>query len=174
MSDPIISLIVARSENGVIGRNGELPWRMKSDLQWFKKVTTGKPVVMGRKTFESIGKPLPDRTNIVVTRQGDYHAEGALVVHGLSRALRIAEIDAQKSGENEVFVIGGGEIYAEALPKAQRIYRTTVETEAEGDAVFPELDDEEWAIRIAARIDEDEGNDHPGRIEILERIEQSD
>lgn len=171
MSGVAISLIVARARNGVIGRDGKLPWRMKSDLAWFKQVTTGKPVVMGRKTYESLGKPLPNRTNIVITRQGDLEIEGALVVHGLERALRIAEIDAQKTGQNEVFVIGGGEIYAEALPRAHRIYRTTVEAEIEGDASFPEIEEEEWTVRVSAKIEKGDGNDHEGVIEVLERAD---
>ncbi|MCQ8184121.1 dihydrofolate reductase [Parvularcula maris] len=164
-----IALVAARAKNGTIGRSGDMPWQMKSDLRWFKTVTSGKPVIMGRKTFESIGGPLPGRTNIVVTRQGDYEVEGVLVVHGLERALRIAEMDAQQNGQDELCVIGGGEIYLEALPKAARIYLTTIEEEIEGDTSFPELDPEEWHIQPATRIEASDKDDHDARIEIWSR-----
>lgn len=164
-----IALVAAQSENGVIGKDGNLPWTMKSDLKWFKSITTGKPVVMGRKTFESLGKPLPNRTNIVVTRQGDYQVDGVVVVHGIDRALMIAEKDAQQSGQEELCVIGGGEIYAETLPRASRIYLTVVETELEGDTRFPELDREEWHVTEAARIERSDTDDHDARIEVWAR-----
>ncbi|GGY51955.1 dihydrofolate reductase [Parvularcula lutaonensis] len=166
-----VAIVVAKARNGVIGRDGKLPWTMKSDLRWFKSVTTGKPVIMGRKTFESIGKPLKDRTNIVITRQGDYEAEGALVVHDLDRALRIAEVDAGQNGQDEVCVIGGGEIYEQVLPLTGRIYMTVVETEADGDAVFPDLDPEEWHITQAAQIEKSDRDDHDARIEVWARAQ---
>jgi dihydrofolate reductase len=173
MSDPQIALVVARSENGTIGLGGKLPWRMKDDLAWFKKVTMGKPVVMGRKTYESIGRPLPGRTNIVVTRQGDFDAEGVIVVHGVERALRIAEIDASKKDAGEICVIGGGEIYRELLDKAHRVYLTTVEADIEGDTEFPALDREDWVSVSMGRIDKGEGNDHDARLEVWQRRDPS-
>jgi len=123
----ILSLIVAASRNNVIGAGGKLPWHLSADLKHFKKLTLGHPVLMGRKTFESIGKPLPGRTNIVITRQKEYQACGATVVHSLEEALRVCE------KEPEVFVIGGAEIYKEALPQADRIYLTRINQNFEGD-----------------------------------------
>jgi dihydrofolate reductase len=164
-----IALVAARAENGIIGRSGDMPWRMPSDLRWFKTVTDRKPVIMGRKTFESIGAPLPGRTNIIVTRQGDYEAEGVLIVHGLERAFRIAEMDAKQNGLDELCVIGGGEIYAKALPKAARIYLTTIEKEIDGDTCFPTLNPEDWHIQSATRIEASDKDDHDARIEIWSR-----
>ncbi|MEE4208536.1 MAG: dihydrofolate reductase [Parvularcula sp.] len=169
MSGTQIALVAARAKNGTIGKSGVLPWRMKDDLAWFKKVTLGKPVVMGRKTYESIGKPLPGRTNIVVTRQGDFEAEGVIVVHGLERALRIAEIDAEKNGSGEVCIIGGGEIYAESLARAHRIYLTTLESDVEGDTEFPELDRDEWVSVSVGRIEKGDGNEHDALLEVWQR-----
>ena len=129
----IISLIAAMARNRVIGKDGKLPWRIPEDLKRFKKLTTGHCVVMGRKTFDSIGKPLPNRTNIVITRDKSWRADGVVVAHSLDEALGLASGD-------EVFVIGGGEIYAAALPKASKLYLTLVEGQWEGDAFFPEYD----------------------------------
>lgn len=147
-----ISMIVAHSQNRVIGNKGQTPWNIPADLQYFKKVTMGKPVIMGRKTFESIGKPLPGRTNIVVTRDLDYLPDGVIVVHNLLDAFGEAEYAIASSGPksaiasvlNEVVVIGGGEIYEQALYKADRLYITKVHTLADGDARFPALDFDKW------------------------------
>ena len=136
-----VELVVARAENGVIGRDGDLPWRLSTDLKRFKAITMGKPVIMGRKTWESIGKPLPGRRNIVVTRQADYTAEGAECVSSLDVALALA---AGGAAGADVCVIGGGQIYAEALPMVDRIYVTQVHAEVEGDAFFPEVNWDEW------------------------------
>lgn len=136
----MISLIVAVSANNVIGFRGELPWRLPSDLKRFKAITMGKPIVMGRLTWESIGRALPGRHNIVVSRQPDFEAEGCTVVHSPEEAIEAA------GGAAEVMVIGGGHIYARFLPFADRIYLTQVHTEVEGDAFFPALDEAEWAI----------------------------
>ena len=137
-------MIVAAAENGVIGRNNALPWRLAEDLRYFKRVTMGKPIVMGRKTFESIGRPLPGRTNIVITRREAYQAEGVRVVSGLDEALQLAEDIALIDGVEELMVIGGAEIYAAALPRAQRLYLTEVHANVEGDAVLPPVDWSEW------------------------------
>ncbi len=135
---PTISLIVAHASNRVIGRDGEMPWYLPADLRHFKQTTMGKPIVMGRKTFDAIGKPLPGRANIVVTRDKAWTAEGVTVVHSLDEAYAAA-------GEvEEIMVIGGGQLYAEALPQAQRIYVTEIVGEVEGDTWFPELDPDEW------------------------------
>ncbi|MBI3318945.1 MAG: dihydrofolate reductase [Candidatus Omnitrophica bacterium] len=132
-----VSLIVAVSRNGVIGNEGKLPWRLPADLKRFKQLTMGHPIIMGRKTFESIGKPLPGRTNIVITRQKNLQACGALVAHSLEEALRLCE------KEQEAFVIGGASIYPEALGQADRIYLTEVHADFEGDARF-QLDRAGW------------------------------
>ncbi|MBP6013054.1 MAG: dihydrofolate reductase [Alphaproteobacteria bacterium] len=136
MREPIIALIVAVAENGVIGRDGKLPWRIPEDMKWFRERTAGRPLIMGRKTWESFPKrPLPGRTNIVITRDGTYRAEGAVVVMSFDAALAVA------CGEEpeEIMVIGGAEIYRAALPKARRIYLTSVHGEIVGDTVFPAI-----------------------------------
>ena len=124
-----LSVIVAAARNGVIGRNNALPWHLPEDLRYFKRVTMGKPIVMGRKTWESIGRPLPGRTNIVITRRPDYAAEGARVVGSLEEALSLAEDIALIDGSNELLVIGGAEIYKAALPLASRLYLTEVQAD---------------------------------------------
>lgn len=128
--------VVARAENGVIGRDGKLPWHIPADLQHFKRMTLGKPVVMGRKTFESIGKPLPRRTNIVVTRDTAWAHPGVVVAHDIQAALALAYEDAHRTGTDEVSVIGGGELFHALMPDAKRIYLTEVHGAFEGDAVF--------------------------------------
>ena len=140
----ITSLIVAVADNGVIGNNNQLPWRISADLKYFKKVTLGKPIIMGRLTYESIGKPLPGRTNIVMTRDTTWQAEGVTRASDLSEALAIANKIADASALEELMIIGGATIYREALPQADRLYLTRVHTEVEGDAFFPALDLREW------------------------------
>ena len=132
------------SSNGVIGRNNELPWRLPGDLRYFKRITLGKPVLMGRKTWESIGRPLPGRANIVITRQAGYAAQGAQVVKTIDEALELATAAAVDAGAEELMVIGGAEIYRLALPRASRLYVTEVHAEVEGDAFFPAWDRSEW------------------------------
>lgn len=139
-----VALIWAMSRNRVIGRNNALPWHLSEDLRYFKRVTFGKPVIMGRKTWESIGRPLPGRTNIVVTRDENFQAEGVKVVHSLEQAIALAENIAFLDGVDEAIVMGGAEIYALALPSAQRLYLTQIHAEVEGDASFPELDLSAW------------------------------
>ncbi|WP_127560386.1 dihydrofolate reductase [Saccharospirillum alexandrii] len=135
-----IALIWAMARNGVIGRDNKLPWYLPEDLKYFKRVTTGKPVIMGRKTYDSIGRPLPNRTNIVVTRDSSLNLEGVKVVTSLEDALDIARAESVISDVDEVIVMGGAEIYAQALPHADRLYVTLVHAEVEGDAVFPPID----------------------------------
>lgn len=139
-----VALMVAAAENGVIGRNNALPWHLPGDLQYFKRTTMGKPIIMGRKTYDSVGKPLPGRTNIIITRNPDFRAEGTRVVSSLDEALSLAEDIALIDGVDEVVVVGGAEIYRLALPRASRIYITEVHAAVEGDAVFPEVDWSEW------------------------------
>jgi len=136
----LISLVVAVAENGVIGADNGLPWRLKGDMRHFKAVTMGKPVIMGRKTFQSIGKPLPGRTNIVLTRKEDFVPDGVILVGSLDEALDAA----RQTGASEVCVIGGGDIYAQALPRADRLHLTRVHMKARGDTYFPEIDPADW------------------------------
>jgi len=150
---PVLSLIVAVADNGVIGDGNRLPWRLPEDMRWFRRQTTGKPVLMGRKTYESIGRPLPDRTNIVVSRDPDFHAEGCIVTADLEAALAAA-------GEaEEVMVMGGAAIYEQLLPRAERLYLTEVHAHPEGDAFFPPLDPDDWQEQ--ERTDHPADKDHP-------------
>ena len=142
---PLIAFVVAVAENGVIGRQGKLPWRIPEDMKWFKEKTMGKPIVMGRKTWESFPKkPLPGRTNIVVTRGGTFTAEGAVVAPTIDHALAVA----LREGPSEIMIIGGAEIYRATLPKADRIYLTSVHGEFAGDTYFPKINREEWVETI--------------------------
>lgn len=134
----MISLIVAMDEAGVIGRNNALPWHLPADLKRFKTITMGKPILMGRKTFESIGKPLPGRLNLVLTRSQDWHREGVVTVGSLEEAI------AGAGDASEIAIIGGEEIFKLALPRAQRIYLTQVHARVEGDTVFPPIDRSQW------------------------------
>jgi dihydrofolate reductase len=139
-----LAMIVAMASNRVIGRNNQLPWYLPNDLKYFKATTMGKPIIMGRKTYESIGKPLPGRTNIVITSNREFSAEGVKVAHTIDEAMNIADAVAVLEGAQEVVVIGGSEIYALFLPKTDRLYLTEVHAEVEGDAFFPELDWSRW------------------------------
>lgn len=151
------------ARNRVIGRNNQLPWHLPAELAHFKRVTMGHPVVMGRRTYESIGKPLPGRLNIVVTRNRDFRAPGCTVVASLDAAWKAAG-DAK-----EVCVIGGTSLFAATLPVADRIHLTEVESEVPGDTYFPEFDRSEWVEREVARHDADERHAYPFRILLLER-----
>ncbi len=140
-----LALIVARADNGVIGREGGLPWHLSGDLKFFKAQTLGKPVVMGRKTFQSIGRPLPGRPNLVITRDPAFRAEGVEVFPDTAAALARAQALAAESGAEEVMIIGGGQIYELTLPLARRVYLTEVHASPEGDTRFPDLDPAVWA-----------------------------
>jgi len=139
-----ISLVWAMAQNRVIGRNNQLPWYLPEDLKYFKRITLGKPVIMGRKTFDSIGKPLPGRTNIVVTRNRDWSFEGVRTVDSLEAARELCENQAIMDGTEEAMIIGGAEIYRQAMPLADRLYLTEVHADVEGDATFPEFDRSQW------------------------------
>lgn len=139
-----LALIAAVAENGVIGRDNALPWYLPEDLAHFKRVTLGKPVVMGRHTFESIGRPLPGRTNIVVSRRDGFRAGGCEVAASLDEALELAGRAARREGVDEVVVIGGEKLYAAALPRADRLYLTEVHAAVEGDVNFPAVDWSQW------------------------------
>lgn len=175
MSAPIVALVVARGRNGVIGRDGDLPWRLRSDLQRFKAVTMGKPCLMGRKTWESLPlKPLPGRLNIVLTRDQSYEADGmargALVCAGLDEAIEIARETAQDDGVDEICVIGGTAVFEAALPRARRLYITEVEASPEGDAVFPAFDPAAWIEVSSERHAAGDKDDHDFTFRVLERL----
>lgn len=158
-----LSLIVAMDRNGLIGRDNGLPWRLPADLKFFKKTTLGKPVIMGRKTFESIGKPLPGRLNIVVTRNPDYSAPGCTVVASFEQALRAA------GPVEEAVVIGGAALYERALADADRIYLTEVQAVLEGDTWFPQLDATEWQVTEEHGHGADDSNAYAYTFKVLER-----
>ena len=139
-----IVVVAAVAENGVIGRDNALPWRLRSDLRRFRARTWGKPIVMGRKTFQSMGKPLPGRTNIVVSRDRDFSAPGVVVAADLRAALQTARGDALRRGADAIAVIGGAEIYAETLPIADRLDITLVQARPEGNVRFPSIDPQTW------------------------------
>ena len=153
-----ITLVVARARNGVIGKDGTMPWHLPADLKRFKAITIGKPLVMGRKTFESIGKPLPGRHNIVLTRQPGWSAPGVTVVPNLAEAIAAAGLDPRVRGD--IMIIGGAEIYALALPIATRVELTEVEVEPEGDTFLPAFDPARW--REVARDSHAAEGDRPG------------
>lgn len=141
---PILSLIAALASNRCIGINNKLPWYLPEDLKYFKAVTMGKPIVMGRTTFDSLGKPLPNRCNIVVTRNRDFAHPGVKVAYSLDEAIKIGESVAYIEGGDEIVIIGGANIYQQALPLVQRMYLTEVQKSVEGDAFFPEFDKTAW------------------------------
>ena len=147
---PEIVLVVAVADNGVIGRDGAMPWHLPADLKHFKRLTTGKPVIMGRKTFESIGKPLPGRHNIVLTRDSGWTADGVTVVPNLAEAIAAAGLDP-RARAGEIMIVGGAQIYAEAMPIASRIERTRIHISPDGDTRFPALDPDQW--RETARVE---------------------
>lgn len=142
--DMRVSIVVAVAENGVIGLDGDMPWQLSTDLKRFKALTIGKPMIMGRKTFMAIGQALPGRTSIVITRDKSWQAEGVVPVHSLDMAFSIAKEIAQASGQDEVCIVGGGEIYRQSIDIADVIHITRVHAAPTGDTVFPEIDPEIW------------------------------
>ena len=175
MPVPRLALVVARAHNGVIGNDGGLPWRLRSDLQRFKAITIGKPCIMGRATWESLPlKPLPGRLNIVMTRDQSYEeqgkARGALVCAGLDEAIEIAREQAAEDGMDEICLIGGAQLYADALARAKRLYITEVEAEPEGDTLFPVLDETAWVEVETERHEPGEKDDHAFTFRILDRL----
>lgn len=164
-----VAFVVAVAEDGVIGAAGELPWRISDDLKWFKKVTLGKPVVMGRKTFDSIGAPLAGRDNIVITRDAGWRAEGVIRTGTVSEALRIAADCAAAAGAEEICVIGGAEIFEQTFALADRIYLTRVEAAVDGDAYFPQPKSEDWVEIPAGRCEAGPKNQFSCNFFILER-----
>ncbi|MCV6615564.1 MAG: type 3 dihydrofolate reductase [Cellvibrionaceae bacterium] len=166
-----LCLVVAAAQNNVIGVDNELPWHLPEDLKYFKRITMGKPIVMGRKTFESIGRPLPGRHNIVITRQHNWQREGVTVVHDVESAIAAA---AAEPNQAELMVIGGAEIYRQALPLAERIYLTRVACELEGDAFFPELAPQQWRQVACEQYAACERNPYDYAFCVLERVTSGD
>ncbi|MCA1054549.1 dihydrofolate reductase [Rossellomorea aquimaris] len=160
----MISFIVAMDKNSAIGKNNELPWHLPADLAFFKKVTMGSPIVMGRKTHESIGKALPGRENIVITRDKQYEAEGCTIIHSIEEITAVAP-----NVQDEVFVIGGAEIFKEAFPHADRLYLTLIEDEFDGDTFFPPFNRDEWDVISREKGPKDEKNPYDYYFMILDR-----
>ena len=157
MNHPEIILFLARADNGVIGDGDTIPWRLPEDQRRFKRMTMGKPMIMGRKTYDSIGRPLPGRSSIVVNRDPDYRAEGVMVVQTLEEAVMLGKNIAQTSGASDVAIVGGAEIYRQALSLAERIYLTEVHLSPDGDAVFEEIDRSMWQEISRHGVASDEG-----------------
>lgn len=165
-----VVFVVAAARGGVIGRDGDLPWRLKSDLAFFKKTTMGKPVIMGRKTWESLPRrPLPGRLNIVVTRRAGFAADGARLASSLPEALALARAEADRTGADEIAVIGGGEIFTAALPECTRIYLTEIDLSVDGDVYLPVLDPAEWTESACQFFTRSEGDDADFVIRTLDR-----
>ena len=160
-----ISLIVALAENGVIGRAGQIPWHLSADLRRFKQLTIGHHLIMGRKTFESIGRLLPGRTTVVLSRQDDFAPPGALIAHDLQQALQRSE----SADEDEAFIVGGAEVYRQALDLADRLYVTRVHARIEGDVRFPEFDESAWTVVEQSDHPSDSANDYESSFLVLER-----
>ena len=164
-----LSLIWAMAENRVIGRENSLPWRLPNDMRHFMKTTMGRPVIMGRKTFESMKAPLPGRTNIVLTQNAQWQREGAQVATTLEEAIALAESQCVIDGVDEVMIIGGAQIYALALPIADRLYLTTVHAEPAGDIFFPHFDLQPWRVVAEQRCEADERHSSAYTFQTLER-----
>lgn len=164
MERPRLSLIAAMARNRVIGLHNRLPWRLPADMKRFRELTTGHTIVMGRKTFDSLARPLPNRTNIVVTRDRAFRPDGATVAHSVEDAI------ARAGADREIFVIGGEQIYRQTLPVADRLYLTLVDSDFDGDAWFPEYDAKEWKEIASERHRPDDKNLHGMRFVTLERM----
>jgi dihydrofolate reductase len=165
----IISLLVAMDENRGIGKSNHLPWRLSSDLKRFRELTMGHHIIVGRKTFESIGKPLPGRQTIIVTRNERYRPEGCLIAHSVEGGIRLA----QERGESELFVCGGAEVYAQSLGLADRMYLTLVHATVDADTFFPEWESGDWTEEVISRHDADEKNQFPFTFKLLNKKYQA-
>ena len=159
----MLSMIAAVAQNKVIGYQGTMPWRLSSDLMWFKKQTLGKPVVMGRKTYETLGKPLPGRRNIILSRQVGFRADSCDILHDSDSVIDLAN-------DQEVMVIGGGYVYQAFLANTQRLYLTEVHATPEGDAFFPAIDAKDWHVSFEEHHLSDKKNSYPYTFRILDRI----
>ncbi|MGQ0457077.1 MAG: dihydrofolate reductase [Hyphomicrobium sp.] len=169
-----ISLVVAVAENGVIGKNGGLPWRLSSDLKTFRRLTMGKPIVMGRRTYESIGKPLDGRDNIVVTRDAAFAPDGVSTADSVGDALTLARVLARTSGADEVMVIGGAAIYEATLPIADRIYLTRVHAAPEGDRRFDALKPNVWTEQSREPLPQGPKDEHAATLIVYDRAPEAE
>ena len=160
---------VAVARNGVIGADGGLAWRISDDLRQFKAATVGKPVIMGRKTFESIGRPLPERDNIVITRSPDFLKEGVFIARTIDGAVKLARELAAERGVDEIPIIGGAEIYAQTLARTERIYLTRVDADVEGDVRYPDLDSRRWREKLVGACEKNARNEYACEFFILDR-----
>jgi len=160
-----LSLLLAADENNVIGKDNQLPWHLPNDLKYFKNLTWGMPILMGRKTFDSIGKPLPGRKSIVITRNKDWQHQNVEVVHSVDEAIDLAKADDVK----EIFVIGGAEIFNSALEKADRVYLTRIHHQFEGDVFFPVLNETQWQLVNSKYCEPDEKNAFAHTFQVWER-----
>jgi len=165
-----ISLIAAMDRNRIIGHDNDLPWHLPSDLQWFKKNTLGKPILMGRKTFDSIGRPLPGRTNIVLTRDTTFQADGCVVVHNVDEALKAASDYVSDIDKGEVVVIGGGQLFEMLIDVADRLYLTRIDSDFKGDTFFPKIELSEWNVLWQEELLKSAGSLFDIRFMILERV----
>ena len=172
-AEPIIALVVAMGENRAIGRGGDLPWRLSSDMRYFRKVTMGKPIIMGRLTFGSLPRVLDGRLNIVLTRNAAFEAPGAIMAYNLEEALDVARREAKRSGVDEVMVIGGADVFRAVLPQAGRIYLTEVEAAPNADTWFPELDRSDWHEVSREAHPAGPKDDHAFSFVVLDRKERA-
>jgi dihydrofolate reductase len=161
----IISIIVAMDEKGGIGKNNKLPWHMSSDLKRFKKITLNHHIAMGRKTFQTIGKPLPGRVMIVISHQKDYKPDGCVVVNTLNAAIKLAD----ENDETELFIIGGGEIFSQSIDIADKIYMTIVHADIHGDIIFPKIDKSDWNVVLSESIRQEANDEYNSDFQILVR-----
>jgi dihydrofolate reductase len=169
MADIRRTIIAAVARNGIIGRDGDMPWRLSSDLKRFKALTLGKPVVMGRKTYDSIGKPLPGRPNVVISRQAAIDNADVSMTHSLPEAIKAAERLALETGVDEICILGGGQVYAQAIGLADRMCITHVEADVDGDASFPAIDPDIWRAGEAIAVPAGEKDSYPTRFVVYER-----
>jgi dihydrofolate reductase len=173
MAEPLVALVVAVADNGVIGRAGRLPWRIPTDLKSFRRLTLDKPVVMGRKTYQSIGRPLDRRDNIVVTRDPGFRPDAVVIAASVEEALARGREMAKARGSPEIAVIGGAEIFAQVLPAADRIYLTRVHAEPEGDVRLPPLPEGEWREVLRQPLPHEEADEFACTLVVLERATKS-
>ncbi|BDS13690.1 dihydrofolate reductase [Aureispira anguillae] len=163
-----VSTIVGMGNHNEIGKGNDIPWYLPADLKYFKKITSGHPIIMGRKCFESIGKPLPNRTNIIVSRNPEFHIDGCILVHSIGAALAVA----QDKGAEEAFIIGGGEIYKKGLPLSTRLYLTTIDiTVKDADVFFPKINMDHWNVISQEAHQKDAKNPYDYTFKVLERKE---
>lgn len=166
----LISAIVAVAQNGVIGKDNQIPWYIPDDLKFFKRTTLGHHVIMGRKNYRAMGKPLPKRTNVVITRDPYFISTGCIVVHSIEEAIETA----RENDETEAFIIGGGEIYSQTADLWDRLYITEVHAEVEGDVYFPEIDYSEWELQSEETFEEDDRNEYGFTIKVYHRTSRSE